>query len=191
MTPPCGQHSRAHRRACSSRGIRWRNARCGVPTDEVRGTAGRLRPPAGSCSRERATASFSRWMPGPGRPCGPRTIRPRHLPVRSATRSAASSTSPCWQGMAARSFSSRAFVAASEGHALNGRVYVFKLGGTAPRPALNLQKTPLAKPPVIAVSADAYNRGGRALRRQLHVLPRRSSRDRRRPSGPSAVGTAP
>ena len=34
------------------------------------------------------------------------------------------------------------FVAASEGHALNGRVYVFKLGGTAIRPALTLQKTP-------------------------------------------------
>jgi quinohemoprotein ethanol dehydrogenase len=53
------------------------------------------------------------------------------------------------------------FVAASEGHALNGRVYVFKLGGTAPRPALNLRKAPVAKPPVIAVNADAYNRGGR------------------------------
>ncbi len=53
------------------------------------------------------------------------------------------------------------FVAASEGHALNGRVYVFKLGGMAPRPTLNLQKAPVAKPPVIAVSADAYNRGGR------------------------------
>jgi mono/diheme cytochrome c family protein len=53
------------------------------------------------------------------------------------------------------------FLAASEGHALNGRVYVFKLDGTAPRPALNLQKAPVAKPPVIPVSADAYNRGGR------------------------------
>ncbi len=57
------------------------------------------------------------------------------------------------------------FIAASEGHALNGRVYVFKLGGTAPRPTLNLQKAPVAKPPVIAVSSDAYNRGGRLYER--------------------------
>jgi PQQ-dependent dehydrogenase (methanol/ethanol family) len=53
------------------------------------------------------------------------------------------------------------FAAAAEGHPLNSRVYVFKLGGTAPRPALNLQRVPLAKPPVVAVSADAYTRAGR------------------------------
>ncbi len=53
------------------------------------------------------------------------------------------------------------FAAASEGHPLNSRVYVFKLGGTAPRPALNLQRAPLAKPPVVAVSGDAYTRAGR------------------------------
>ena len=46
------------------------------------------------------------------------------------------------------------FAAASEGHPLNSRVYVFKLGGTAPRPALNLQRAPLAKPPVVAVAIE-------------------------------------
>ena len=60
------------------------------------------------CSRERATDSSWHWMRGPGRPCGPRTIRPRRLPVRSATKSAASSTSRCLPDMAAPSFSSRA-----------------------------------------------------------------------------------
>ena len=52
-------------------------------------------------------------------------------------------------------------IAASEGHALNGRVYVFKLGGTTARPTLNLQRAPVPQPPVIAVNPDAYNRGGR------------------------------
>ena len=83
------------------------------------------------------------------------------------------------------------FLAASEGHALNGRVYVFKLGGTAPRPALNLQKAPIAKPPVIAGQRRRLRRGASPLRRQLHGVPRRRRRDRRRPSGPSAVATAP
>ena len=54
------------------------------------------------------------------------------------------------------------FIAASEGHALNGRVYVFKLGGTAPRPTLNLQgppspgrpSSPSAPTPTIAAVAS-------------------------------------
>ena len=61
------------------------------------------------------------------------------------------------------------FVAASEGHALNGRVYVFKLGGTASRPALNLQKPPMLKPPAIRVSADAYKRSAQLYERNCTV----------------------
>jgi hypothetical protein len=61
------------------------------------------------------------------------------------------------------------FVAASEGHALNGRVYVFKLGGTATRPALNLQKAAMLKPPVIPVSADAYKRSAQLYERNCTV----------------------
>ena len=57
------------------------------------------------------------------------------------------------------------FLAASEGHALNSRVYAFKLGGTAPRPVLNLQRAPVAKPPVITVTADAYLNAGRLYER--------------------------
>ena len=53
------------------------------------------------------------------------------------------------------------FAATSEGHPINSRVYVFKLDGTAPRPALNLQRAPVARPPVIAINANAYTRAGR------------------------------
>jgi len=49
------------------------------------------------------------------------------------------------------------FVAPAEGNALNGRVYVFKLGGTAPRPVITLQRAPTPKPPAVSVSAAAYS----------------------------------
>ena len=93
-TRPCGPPSRAPRRGCCSRGTRSRSARCGVRTDAAPGTAGRWPPPAGSSFRAPATASSWRSMPGPERRSGPRTTRPRRSPVRSATRLAASSTSP-------------------------------------------------------------------------------------------------
>lgn len=51
------------------------------------------------------------------------------------------------------------FLAATEGHALNGRVYAFKLDGKAPRPTLNLQKAPMLQPPAIEVSTLDYDRG--------------------------------
>ena len=80
------------------------------------------------------------------------------------------------------------FFAASEGNALNGRVYVFKLGGTAPRPTLNLQKAPVAE--------AARHRGQRRrlqsrrsqlYERQLHRVPRGGGYDRRRASRSSAI----
>jgi mono/diheme cytochrome c family protein len=61
------------------------------------------------------------------------------------------------------------FVAATEGNALNGRVYVFKLGGTAPRPVLNLQKAAMLKPPVVPVTADAYKRSAYLYERNCTV----------------------
>jgi PQQ-dependent dehydrogenase (methanol/ethanol family) len=61
------------------------------------------------------------------------------------------------------------FVAAAEGNALNGHVYVFKLGGTAPRPVLNLQKAAMLKPPVIPVSAEVYARSARLYERNCTV----------------------
>ena len=61
------------------------------------------------------------------------------------------------------------FVAAAEGHALNGRVYVFKLGGTSSRPVLNLQKPPMLKPPAIRVSADSYKRSAQLYERNCTV----------------------
>jgi mono/diheme cytochrome c family protein len=61
------------------------------------------------------------------------------------------------------------FVAANEGHALNGRVHVFKLGGTATMPALNLQKAPMLPPPVLPVTADAYARSARLYERNCTV----------------------
>jgi PQQ-dependent dehydrogenase (methanol/ethanol family) len=50
------------------------------------------------------------------------------------------------------------FVLPTEGNTLNSRVQVFKLDGTAPRPAINQQRAPTPKPPTITVSADAYRR---------------------------------
>jgi quinohemoprotein ethanol dehydrogenase len=64
-------------------------------------------------------------------------------------------------GFGSSFFLIEAFLAPTIGNALNSRVYVFKLDGTAAKPALNLQKAPIAKPPVIPVSQDAYVRGGR------------------------------
>jgi PQQ-dependent dehydrogenase (methanol/ethanol family) len=64
-------------------------------------------------------------------------------------------------GFGSSFFLIEAFLAPTIGNALNSRVYVFKLDGTAARPALNLQMAPVARPPVIPVSQDAYVRGGR------------------------------
>ena len=115
------------------------------------------------------------------------TIRPRRLPVRSATKSAASSTSRCIAGYGGAFFLIEGFIAASEGHALNGRVYVFKLGGTAPRPTLNLQKAPIAKPPDHRGQHRRLQSRRSALRRQLHLLPWRCGCDRRRAAGSPAI----
>jgi PQQ-dependent dehydrogenase (methanol/ethanol family) len=62
-----------------------------------------------------------------------------------------------------------AFLGPAEGHALNGRVYVFKLGGTAARPVLNLRRAPMPAPPAIAVTPDEYARGARLYERNCTV----------------------
>ncbi len=61
------------------------------------------------------------------------------------------------------------FVAASEGNTLNGRVHVFKLGGTASRPVVNLQKVPMLKPPVMPVSAPVYARSAKLYEQNCTV----------------------
>jgi mono/diheme cytochrome c family protein len=58
------------------------------------------------------------------------------------------------------------FLLPTEGNTLNSRVQVFKLDGTALRPAINQQRAPTPKPPTITVSADAYRRA--ALLYQHH-----------------------
>jgi quinohemoprotein ethanol dehydrogenase len=50
------------------------------------------------------------------------------------------------------------FLAPAEGNALNGRVNVFKLGGAAPRPTINLQRLPTPRPPAVTLSSAAYGR---------------------------------
>jgi mono/diheme cytochrome c family protein len=55
--------------------------------------------------------------------------------------------------------------APEEGAPVNGRVYSFKLGGAAPRPALSLRRVPTPKPPAITATADEYTRGGRLYNR--------------------------
>ena len=59
-TRRCAPRSRALPRACCLPGIRSRNAKYGVQTGVVPGTAGRWPPPADSSSRGQATASFWR-----------------------------------------------------------------------------------------------------------------------------------
>jgi PQQ-dependent dehydrogenase (methanol/ethanol family) len=61
------------------------------------------------------------------------------------------------------------FVAASEGNTLNGRVHVFKLGGTASRPVVNLQKAPMLKPPVMPLSAPVYARSAKLYEQNCTV----------------------
>ena len=49
-------------------------------------------------------------------------------------------------------------VAPNEGSAINGRVYAFRIGGSAPMPSLALAKIPMPKPPEIAVTPADYGR---------------------------------
>ena len=61
------------------------------------------------------------------------------------------------------------FLGPAEGNPLNGRVYVFKLGGTAAKPTINFRRTPVPRPPAITVSADEYIRGARLYERNCTV----------------------
>ena len=72
------------------------------------------------------------------------------------------------------------FLGPAEGNPLNGRVYIFKLGGTAAKPVINFRKTPVPRPPAITVSAGVHAWRA-ALRAQLHGVPRRGGAERRRP----------
>ena len=51
-------------------------------------------------------------------------------------------------------------LAPTQGTILNGRVYVFKLGGTAPKPQLALTPMRLPKPPAFTWTEAQYARGG-------------------------------
>ena len=61
------------------------------------------------------------------------------------------------------------FTGPAEGNPLNGRVYVFKLGGTAAKPVINYRKAPVPMPPTIQVSADEYKRGAQLYERNCTV----------------------
>jgi len=61
------------------------------------------------------------------------------------------------------------FLGPAEGNPLNGRVYVFKLGGTAAKPVINFRKTPVPRPPAITVSAGEYIRGAQLYERNCTV----------------------
>ena len=81
------------------------------------------------------------------------------------------------------------FVAASEGNALNGRVHVFKLGGTA------CGRRSTCKGPDAEAARDPGQRRGlhakrAALRTQLHGVPRCGRDDRRGASRSAAVDPA-
>jgi PQQ-dependent dehydrogenase (methanol/ethanol family) len=56
-------------------------------------------------------------------------------------------------------FTIAGFLAPTPGRSINGHVYVFKLGGTAPRPQLALQPVPVPRPPAFALPAEQYARG--------------------------------
>ena len=56
-------------------------------------------------------------------------------------------------------FTIAGFLAPTPGTMINGRVYVFKLGGTAPRPQLALTAVPLPKPPAFTWTEAQYARG--------------------------------
>ncbi|HXW07436.1 MAG TPA: PQQ-dependent dehydrogenase, methanol/ethanol family [Vicinamibacterales bacterium] len=50
------------------------------------------------------------------------------------------------------------FFAPREGASVNARVYSFKLGGTAPRPAIAFTRIPTPRPPALPVTAEEYRR---------------------------------
>jgi mono/diheme cytochrome c family protein len=49
--------------------------------------------------------------------------------------------------------------AAKDGAPINARVYSFKLGGSAPKPVIPLQRIPTPKPPVFATTPEEYREG--------------------------------
>ena len=51
------------------------------------------------------------------------------------------------------------FFAPTVGAPVNARVYAFKLGGTAPKPQIDFARIPTPRPPVLRVTASAYQRG--------------------------------
>ena len=82
------------------------------------------------------------------------------------------------------------FFAPREGAPVNGRVYVFKFGGAAPKPAIDFTRIPTPRPPVLRVTADAYQRGAQLYEDYCLVLPRHCRDHRRRASRPAEVGPA-
>jgi PQQ-dependent dehydrogenase (methanol/ethanol family) len=57
------------------------------------------------------------------------------------------------------------FLGPAQGNPLNGRVYAFKLGGTAPKPVLHYRRAPRPTPPRLGLKAVAYARGARLYER--------------------------
>ena len=51
------------------------------------------------------------------------------------------------------------FFAPTVGAPLNARVYAFKPGGPAPKPQMDFTRIPTPRPPVLNVTASAYQRG--------------------------------
>jgi quinohemoprotein ethanol dehydrogenase len=75
------------------------------------------------------------------------------------------------------SFFINGFFAPTVGAPVNARVYAFKLGGAAPKPQIDFTRIPTPRPPVLNVTASAYQRGA-----QL-VEPRERSGVRTRQAG--------
>jgi quinohemoprotein ethanol dehydrogenase len=61
------------------------------------------------------------------------------------------------------------FLLPKEGDALNGRVFVFKLGGTAALPAIDFERAPMTKPPALPLDAATYEKAAYAYERSCAV----------------------
>jgi hypothetical protein len=61
------------------------------------------------------------------------------------------------------------FVSPAEGALINGRVNVFKLGGNAPKPVIDLRRIPIPRPPEITMTPEEDARGAAGYGRYCQV----------------------
>ncbi len=160
-------------------GIQWRKRRYGGRRAGVRGTAERSRRRVGSCSRERSMGSSLPMDAASGKELWSHDNQAATLAGPISYEIDGEQYVAVLAGNGSVFYLTAGFLAPSDVGPVKGRVYVFKIGGTAPKPALDRVQAARTRAAIHSHHARAVRTRGAALRAVLrHVSRRRRHRGR-------------